>query len=335
MMWGKLLCWEIFLFLCFSCAANAKSYVDACYLKWLHPPKTTSTFCLSVQHACNETRFMEHARVSTHTLLQFGCATMKPEGSLDGNRHHNPINTEDIEKDRIKNFVTVLRNPTSRIVSSFCDNMHIEGLDASVKEELRLKMDFDYHFGPHNKIRNDGWVGRWGNNESKCVRNFLIYAKFPPCHGCYTKMLNGFDCSANVTVTQSMVDRAVALLRQFLFVGIMEEYELSVKVFLNKALHSDAVDPATRLDSSRSDAIPESLSQLEKKVYARSSAKVKPHPIELSHFRAGSHLCAPALKRLAQENKLDYNDPYDNVLYEEALKLFSIEKKLYESELPA
>ena len=332
-----------FIFLYFHSIINinvsATNYIDKCTFRWLHPPKTSSTFCLSLQHVCNETRFVEHAQVSTHTILQFGCVVMKPEGSHDGNRHHDPINTHDMEKGLIKNFVTVLREPTSRIISSFCDNMHLEGLNTSIRKDLMNQMDFNYHFGSNNKIRNDGWPGRWGKIEKKCVSNFYIYARFPPCYGCYTKMLNGYDCMSNITITQNMVENAIILLKQFLFVGLTEDYELSVKIFLNKAFQSDVFDPTTRLGykenhSNSNDNDNTISSSLQQKLTRIENVNIMPHEIEFSHFRPGSHLCSPILKKLANEKKLNYTDPYDSIIYKEAIKLFLKEREIYESQLP-
>ena len=314
-----------------------------CAFHWLHPPKISSTFCLSLQHACNETRFMEYAKISTHTKLQFGCVQMKPKGSAEGSRNHDPIDVSDIEMDKIKNYVTLLKEPSSRIIASFVDGLQGDGLSIELKQELMNKMDFEYGYGKER--RDDGWKGKWGQSESLCLKNFNIFATFPSSYGCYTKMLNGYACMSNITITQNMVDDAIELMKQFLFVGLTEDYELSVKMFLNKAFQSDAVDPTTRLIYNNSNSNNSNTDnsnnkkdlQLQQKVAGMENVNIKHiqlHDSELIHMKTGSHLCAPILTHLLELKNLNYTDPYDSIIYKEAMRLFLKEREIYESQLP-
>lgn len=194
-----------------------KSQLDQCKHQWLHPPKTGSTFCLTIQHACNETDFVSKAAKAKRTLGTYkGCAKLLPHhlSTYRGTRWHHPLMKGDF--DNLASFVTVLREPRTRAVSSFCNYMHTDGMKK------------------HEAMRVQAMIAERNisNSPTACQDTFNDYLSWPNSHGCYTKMLNGHGCHANMTLTNEMVHSAISNLKKFSFVGILEDYSKSVDLFL-------------------------------------------------------------------------------------------------------
>ena len=188
-----------------------KPQLDECIHQWLHPPKTGSTFCLSIQHACNETDFTDKVHQHTELRTYKGCARLFPNelSTYHGTRWHLPLFKRDFSN--LQSFVTVLRNPRSRTISSFCDHMHMDGMKKT--EGLRVKAK----------------IQEISDSQSATM---CKDASHPNTRGCYTKMLTGHGCFENVTLTSVLLKQAIKNLSLFSFVGILEDYEKSVDLFL-------------------------------------------------------------------------------------------------------
>ena len=279
----------------------------------MHPPKTASTFCLTIQHACDEISFIQQVAVADGYRTAYGCAILSPKGTQFGNQYHNPLSKEALQGDHIEEHVTILRDPESRMISSYCDGIHEEGLP---KEEVAaLKSHLIYSV----------------NNEEGCIKNFLIYSNFHANHGCYTKMLNGFPCSADVNVTKKMTETALDNLRKFRFVGIFEEYAESVDLFLkiispfmeqstilaNQPDDADGDNDNNENDDGNSGDIPAGLSP--------------PLPIELEQVRMTTHPCLTHLRTAAAKSLFKFKDQYDSVIYKEAKAIYSRLRESYEN----
>ncbi len=190
-----------------------KSQLSQCVHQWLHPPKTGSTFCLSIQHACNETDFVAKANEHVKLVTYKGCAILWPYNlsTYKGSRWHREL----VDLTEVQNYVTVLREPRARTLSGFCDYMHMDGMKRGegqiLKDKLQAKIAAK---SPH-----------------LCQDMFDEYVAYPNTYGCYTKMLNGYGCYANITLTPTMVATAKHFLDSFSFVGVLEQYDRSVKLF--------------------------------------------------------------------------------------------------------
>lgn len=143
-------------------------------------------------------------------------------------------------------------------------------------------------------------------NSTQCLSSFYDYAKEVSHNGCYVKMLNGYRCFEDVVLTQKMVTKAIETMKQFLFVGIFEEYEPSLRVLIHKIQSHQQLPPS----------------------FAR------PHRVEVIKLRSAYNTCKPVLTQAFKKGQLFYHDPYDSTVYEEAKKLFAEQRQAYEALLP-
>jgi len=263
------------------------SYID-CPLRWLHPPRTGSTFCLSVQHACNETLFLEQANQHTNVILSNSrCSTLVPNGTGFGDLMGLPLFPEMFPD--VSNVITILRKPQSRIISAFIDNIHTEGMSKKSIQDMNITTNY---------------------STSSCLYNYKIYSSYPANYGCYTKMINGFGCHKYINITTTMIENAINKLHEFLFVGIMEEYELSVRLFLKV------------------------VNNYNTKNHFNLNVNHSPHPVELMSYNSGltknTTECYNMISHAYKTKELKhYHDPYDSIIYKEALKIFHQSKKIY------
>ena len=210
-------------------------------LWWLHSPKTSSTFCTSISHVCCPSLFQEGVKnitednYSTNKLAN-GCTlpfNFKQNGfacaGLASNGQHAPYPVAEKDVKRIFNnqsniiAVTILRQPASRLISSFFDGGgHWEGF-GDVDHAKLLKHWATY---PHDEQQIN----------QTTIRKALDYIYHPRMIGCVTKMLLGYHCYSDYLSKQSSFNEtalhtAKQRLKQFLFVGIFEHYEESIRLF--------------------------------------------------------------------------------------------------------
>lgn len=231
------------------------SEFDCKQSSWLHVPKTASSFCLTLQHVCCEEEFTKATQSVTEAQLElyhaaqqtsglksnlnftfdvaYGCAYFKhfQDGSTGCRRqpkskeNHSPlpltINLESIS------VIAMFREPKSRILSSFLDSRHHEGMSEVDYKALQKEMEEA--------------PGRAGDTE-RLLNQLSLYASHPHMMGCQVKMVMGYECSAplnlSFSLNRSFVDHAVDRMKQFFFVGLTDYYNVSVDLFLIVASHN-------------------------------------------------------------------------------------------------
>lgn len=129
--------------------------------------------------------------------------------------------------------------------------------------------------------------------EDRVLRKLQYIVTLPDFYGCQVKMLNGVPCTSKLLVSngfnQTALDFAIQRLKQYMFVGIFERYADTINM-----LH----------------------------FYA--GVSTKPHPVELIKFRTTNSNISSYIKE-----RLEFNDPYDNKLYEVALNIFNQKYEIY------
>lgn len=102
------------------------------------------------------------------------------------------------------------------------------------------------------------------------------------------KMLNGLECHEQVELTPKMVERALARLRKFIFVGVTDRYAEGVKAF-----------------------------------HIVMQQGTKPSKLELANHRSGVYPKADKEACLQWMRDTGFEDPYDNRVYQVATELFN------------
>jgi hypothetical protein len=175
--------------------------------------------------------------------------------------------------------VAMIRNPKLRLISAFLDSMHREGLP---KEENEKLLDA---ISKHP-------VNRTNTGENNLFLTAADYMNHKNMIGCYTKMLNGYDCYSSFLTRDSPFNKtalsvAINRLRNFYFVGIFEEYEESIRLFHTMAKVQNV-----------------HWSELRKQRSSHASDNIKQRLINITIFE----------------------DPYDDILYEVAKEMFNASK---------
>jgi hypothetical protein len=192
-------------------------------LLWVHTPKTGSSFCLNLQHDQCYDRWPDSSSKQNLTYHQ-GCAVITGFSCKIDSVGHAPLPL----KTPNYNVVMIFREPKSRIISSFTNYAHTEGMSKDYEKDLRLRM---------LKLSRRMCGRPPGGVKTECVFNarLFVYANDNATKGCVVKTLNGYWCmDNNVTVTQQMVDIAIKRIRTFYFVGIFEEWDIMLSKFYMK-----------------------------------------------------------------------------------------------------
>jgi len=271
-------------------------YIIPCgKLVWIHPPKTSSTMCMTIQHTCCAVEFERMAdralaevqRGPTNRLRDsklvdtgWGCTSLLLNSTsckAPGGHGHSPL----LPTQNESMVVLMLREPRSRVVSAYLDGLHAEGLPEA---ENRAAV--------------------WRNSSLSTAERVRAYANHPAMKGCQTKMMLGLQCCSSETVTQDMQAAAEQRLSRALFVGIFERYAESVAL-LHATMKRNTTTHALELTPGRSflDELPADASK-------RTKGEIEIH---LTRTREREE----ALEALA-----DYFDPADEALYAEAVRLF-------------
>lgn len=194
-------------------------------IRWLHIPKTGTSFANIVWHyGCPDIpRNASVANYKTHFEgaldnaypIQENCpylvdhtpATHKPIGEKEWEDHHG-------------SFVSMFREPTSRIESAFNYHKHcIQDCNPENDDMWKCPRIRDH--------RNDRACK--SVKSAKCLTQ---YALAEPAQGCQTKMIYGIPCTG--AMAMDPVKRKLAAQRVkngFAFVGLVEEWELSLCLF--------------------------------------------------------------------------------------------------------
>jgi hypothetical protein len=207
------------------------------HLYWVHIPKTGTSFSLPLMHQCCPDEYelaastyeedsykIQHQRVAIPGLPST-CTTFTSYG-------HDPLCGS---IDALEDVVTVLRSPVHRIVSSFEDSMHHEGMDDGTWERLNSQ-----------PIANESALlervlARHPRADVHRVTSALRYFSHPNMRGCQAKMLLGEQCSAPLVVSAKELATALATLRRLQFVGIFEDWNGTVDCFFRnrRRLYND------------------------------------------------------------------------------------------------
>lgn len=268
------------------------------------------------------------------TILRSGCVVVKPNGTADCSRGHTPISG------LYENYVGIFRKPVDRCDCSFCCfTVYISTSSSLFFGFLALCLFFRLISGFEDAVHSEGMSyeekqaiksnfmdkpPRQGSNQTKnhiemtkfCVHNFNVWATHPHNHGCYVKMLTGNECHGMVDLTDSMLEKAIATLKQFRFVGVLEDYEMSVRLFL-KYVHRNW------------DSLYNPPKSLRHGQYAESAPVQPPFPVEVAKHREAHNQCTIHLAEALKLGLLKYDDPYDEAIYKLALDLYDGFKKEY------
>ena len=291
-----------------------------CGVEWLHTPKTASTFCLSIQHGCDENRFLGAANDPVATVkVQHSSTFLVPNGTNTGCNHgHYPFTSATFPN--IGSAVTLFRHPQSRFISSFEDCLHAEGMSPELKQSLE-----DKFLKPNNaSMPKESCMTFQGET---CVHDFLIWNSHPANHGCFTKMMNGYRCHEHIELTDDHLKLALERLEKFLFVGLVEEYSDSIKVFL-KVMNQRAIEHNKEVVLAKES----NLLGEDEKYWNKQQANLvtqPPHPMELGNYRPHPHDCDVAIEAAIKNGTIVYEDKYDLILYEAAVKKFHLLKERF------
>lgn len=194
-------------------------------VRWLHVPKTGTSFMNTVWHyACTlpaaasasdfasmyEKQFAARYPPAAHctAMLDHSPATHKPMGDGEWAAHPGA-------------FVTMLREPSARLVSAFKHGRHCI-------QDCSPEMELD---SPCRAVRdNRRFYKCKALRRAKSLRE---YAAEPAARGCTARMLIGHACNDPLGLLANETARAVERLASggFAFVGLVEEWDLSVCLF--------------------------------------------------------------------------------------------------------
>lgn len=264
-------------------------------LVWIHPPKTSSTMCMTIQHTCCPVEFERIAdralvevqqgptkRLRDSKLVEtgWGCTNLRLNSSschAPGGHGHSPL----LPTQNETLIVLMLREPRARVVSGYLDGLHAEG---QPDEENRAAV--------------------WRNTSLSTAERVRAYASHPSMKGCQTKMLLGLQCCSSQIVTPAMQATAERRIAHALFIGVFERYAESIALF-HATMRRNTAPHALELIQGRSflDELP-----------ADASTRTKGEN-EINATRTQER--SEAFQALA-----DYSDPVDEELYATATRLF-------------
>ena len=184
--------------------------------------------------------------------------------------------------------VIVVREPKSRIISSFLDwPVHHEGMLAKTWEALSRAIAKASVPGlAHAKHPRSGKRKLWGNS----VETAAVYTSHPAMRGCVTKTLLGYACYSTHALTDAQVAQAVKRLRSFRFVGIMEDWNEMIIDYMHFSSHGISPDSA----------------------------------VMTKHRATGDHQLAATISK----GLSSYRDPFDDRIYAEAKKIAAAQRNL-------
>lgn len=174
--------------------------MDCSSLFWLHTPKTSSTLCVTLNHICCPfvyESFFSFRNQSIEIISGSGCASLRKSVfdevknatkfiSLSSvckhrfNRGHKPFDISDSQLSVVKSNsinsllpksnvakeyhgIIFVRDPLRRLVSSFLDGRHCEGMPEKEKLKIRAR---------HDTLSDD-------NETEKLLKSFDFYAQYP------------------------------------------------------------------------------------------------------------------------------------------------------------
>eukprot|EP01039_Chlorochromonas_danica_P005027 gene5029-5519_t len=273
-----------------------EDHFDCKQLRWVHIPKTGSSFCLTLQHLCCQTQFENLTQDITMEMLidneliepnhrtfgvelAYGCARFHrgKETTCQVGGPHTPLQLSESSQNR--QYVGFFRDPQRRVISSFLDSVHHEGMPPEDFIALQHQL---------NNISNSHQ-----SSLKRLVAKAQLYASHPDVIGCQVKMLNGYECSSplfkNQPFNHTAMEVAIKRLQEFYFIGLTEHFGKSVELF-----------------------------------HVMMKRGTVPYPVELYAARTSRKDYTEILRR-----HLAVEDPYDSLLYMEAKNIFEARLKIY------
>jgi hypothetical protein len=236
----------------------------------------------------------------------WGCASLRNQKTKQmtndycplKSTYHRPIpNKFDFNEGKP---IIILRDPKSRIISSFLDNHHREGMTNSYFEELKTKMTAGLEPVTEDEETEDyGNMGMSKKAVKRMVLSAKVYSNDSAFLGCQGKMILGYQCSDSSFIlprsplNQSFISEVKQRLSKFYFIGFFEEYEKSIRLF-----------------------------------HAMNNVSTLPSDVELVKTRTTNNRRAKVLSKALSNY---YDDPYDSEIYQEGQRLFSL---MYEKYCP-
>lgn len=203
--------------------------IDPIRLLWVHTPKTGSSFCLNLQHDQCYDLWSSMRNLSSTMSLTFrnGCAEIIGFQCKIDTVVHGPLPLNSPNN----KVVMIFREPKSRIISSFTNFAHTEGMNKQYEKDLRSRM---------LKVSRSLCGRQIGGVKTECTYNARLYtyASDQATKGCVVKTLNGIWCMNNeVILNTAMVELAIQRIKQFYFVGIFEDWDnMLTKFYIKRSI---------------------------------------------------------------------------------------------------
>mmetsp|Transcript_20996 Transcript_20996/g.41596 ORF Transcript_20996/g.41596 Transcript_20996/m.41596 type:complete len:308 (+) Transcript_20996:217-1140(+) len=200
-----------------SATHSPKPKVFEAHLLWMHIPKTGTSFYLTLQHDQCYDRWPNNTSPES-IQVQKGKAFIRGFNCNVETVGHGPL-ARNIPNYRV---VAVFRNPKARIISSYADSMHHEGMSKGswslLQDKIRLARE--------RQCKKNKDKGCWFS------AGLAVYANDSTTKGCVARTMSGAWCMDDTVVpTQAMADAAVLRIRDFAFVGIFEEWNEMIQKF--------------------------------------------------------------------------------------------------------
>lgn len=180
--------------------------------RWVHFPKAGTSFAMLLYHyACPDippdAKFDElsaNGMAIPEFEKQYPYAEWCKQGMfLEPRAGHTPIRRTEFAQHPGAPFVTMFRDPRKRLFSAYHNYKHSNGLDPQERARLLATV--------------------------KTIKDFV---KFPGIAGCQTKMLLGYNCAAQVPITEEMIQKAIEIVKEsFAFIGDTDDWNKSVCLF--------------------------------------------------------------------------------------------------------
>jgi hypothetical protein len=231
------------------------STIDCNKTLWLHLPKTSSMFCVGIQHVCCPAQFEKLTEGITINMLEEAFDPEAPKTddppyvfnltkrggtcfhfhrrgyqSLDcpfeGMQNHDVLHKDVDLHDTMA--LTFIREPKSRVISAFLHGVHCQGIESKICDEIRK-------INRASKSMSTSRKSNGMTRQEKLLKAANMYVSYPGMLGQQVKWLIGDSRLAlypgDPKHVEEMVAKALARLKQFFFVGLFEQYSRSFHLF--------------------------------------------------------------------------------------------------------
>ena len=195
-------------------------------IRWLHIPKTGTSFMNTIwHHGCPDLPLLAEAGMFNESFerkfdklygpLNHTCPYLEDHSPAT----HKPIGPKEWARLPRGTFVSMFRQPAARIISAFY---------MKEKRGGQCILDCNPESSGCDVVRRRH---RTGCDKIHKCQNLGAYSSLPTVRGCQTRMIAGFPCNGGQPVSSTMLKTSLQRLRSFGFVGLIEEWELSVCLF--------------------------------------------------------------------------------------------------------